>query len=79
MLIDTSKKDDKLQLKSFEDAMGLIDYAIKERKTAGTTKNATSSRSHLIISFKFLLGEKQAGSATFVDLAGSEKPDTKKP
>ncbi|KAI0844186.1 P-loop containing nucleoside triphosphate hydrolase protein [Daldinia vernicosa] len=71
----------KQQLHSHEEALSVIDAAMHYRVTSRTDMNATSSRSHLILSFeisrKSLANprEVRSGVLNIVDLAGSERPN----
>ena len=60
-------------MNSYEHAMTSMNKALKNRKTAETTQNQTSSRSHLIFKFSFLVAKETQGEIVFVDLAGSER------
>lgn len=54
----------------------VMSSVIELRKTAPTPQNEASSRSHLFTEFKFRMIDERgtaAGSAVFVDLAGTEK------
>ncbi|OTA69087.1 P-loop containing nucleoside triphosphate hydrolase protein, partial [Hypoxylon sp. EC38] len=66
-------------LVSLSSADSIIDYALEARATASTDQNATSSRSHLIFTFRIdkedpEKGPTDTGFLYLVDLAGSERP-----
>ncbi|KAI1401174.1 P-loop containing nucleoside triphosphate hydrolase protein [Hypoxylon fuscum] len=64
-------------LESLAKAETIIDDAINIRASGATNKNATSSRSHLILTFQItrrdLNGQVDTGIINLVDLAGSER------
>ena len=65
------------EVKSVEDAMGVLADGARNRATGATAMNATSSRSHAIftmsLSIKLANGKTFAPKLHFVDLAGSER------
>ncbi|KAI1356745.1 P-loop containing nucleoside triphosphate hydrolase protein [Xylaria sp. FL0043] len=70
-------KESSVELRSEEDASEIIQQAIDRREAASTRQNATSSRSHFFISVRIVRrsvvdGSETTGTASFVDLAGSE-------
>ena len=64
-------------VQSFENTQAILNYAISTRMTAATNLNATSSRSHLVITLDLIQQIKNGATLTsklhFVDLAGSER------
>ncbi|KAI1104087.1 P-loop containing nucleoside triphosphate hydrolase protein [Jackrogersella minutella] len=67
-----------LPLDSLETAESMIEEAMKLRVSSSTNKNATSSRSHLILTFRITRenvsqGTVDTGILYLVDLAGSER------
>ena len=64
-------------MKSVEEMFSLLDYGNKNRSTAETKMNATSSRSHALftVHIESLEGEDKVKKSklNFVDLAGSER------
>ncbi|KAI0910759.1 P-loop containing nucleoside triphosphate hydrolase protein [Ustulina deusta] len=66
-----------IKLSSQQEAFEVIKQAIDRREAASTRQNNTSSRSHFVISVRIvrrsvLDGNETTGTASFVDLAGSE-------
>ncbi len=66
-----------IKLSSQQEAFEIIKQAIGRREAASTRQNNTSSRSHFVISVRIvrrsvLDGNETIGTASFVDLAGSE-------
>lgn len=67
-----------LELTSVEEANRIFEFGLDNRKTAATNMNATSSRSHLVLSIIVNVRNKQTkqrtmGKLSLVDLAGSER------
>ncbi|KAI1462163.1 P-loop containing nucleoside triphosphate hydrolase protein [Annulohypoxylon moriforme] len=67
-----------LPLESLESAYNIISAASKLRVSSSTSNNASSSRSHLILTFQILReslqgGQVERGFLYLVDLAGSER------
>ena len=67
-----------VEVQEVEEVLAYMKEAAFNRKTASTSMNERSSRSHLIITLRFEnIGskneEKKYGSLVFVDLAGSER------
>ena len=65
---------------TIEELIKLLDRGTKARATSATNMNATSSRSHLLMSFTVKTtnrrtGVETRGKLTLVDLAGSERVD----
>ena len=61
-----------------QDAMGLLDAALKQRATKATKCNDQSSRSHAVLVVRFAAensetGQRRTGALHFCDLAGSER------
>ena len=63
----------KIQITDLSGLKELINKGNKIRVTSKTGKNNTSSRSHAILQFTILLGKKQKGMLSFIDLAGNER------
>ncbi|KAI0117011.1 P-loop containing nucleoside triphosphate hydrolase protein [Daldinia grandis] len=72
----------KQPLHSHEEALSVIEAAMDYRVVSKTDMNATSSRSHMIISFEIIrksrgnANEVKGGVLNIVDLAGSERPNS---
>ncbi|KAI1478379.1 P-loop containing nucleoside triphosphate hydrolase protein [Daldinia eschscholtzii] len=71
----------KRQLQSLEEAVELIKDAMSYRETSRTSMNASSSRSHMILTFEISRVSREdgrklkSGTLSIVDLAGSERPN----
>ncbi|KAI1804169.1 P-loop containing nucleoside triphosphate hydrolase protein, partial [Daldinia bambusicola] len=78
IIANTAKKQ---VLYSFEQALLSIEDAMSYREVSSTSKNATSSRSHMVLTFEISRMSRADGSKlpsgilTVVDLAGSERPN----
>ena len=60
-------------LREREEAVGFLDRFLCCRCSSSTVSNEASSRSHAIISFKILSGDREAKEIKIVDLAGCER------
>jgi len=61
-----------------QDAKKCILYAMQRRVVSETNMNPASSRSHVVVSMRFLNSNKEAAVLRFVDLAGSERASAQK-
>jgi Kinesin motor domain len=62
-----------VDVKSLAEVMRILSVAQKQRCVQQTGSNESSSRSHLIFTLNFKVGNKQWGKLNICDLAGSER------
>ncbi len=62
-------------VKNVADVVAALAHGTEQRATSATAMNATSSRSHAVLSVKLALGEGGQSSLHLVDLAGKHMCD----